>query len=162
MPARRHLFFALLLSLGLLAAARPSLAADNGMITVLSHHSVKQTIRRFEAAVRAKSALGFVVFGTIDHAAAARKAGLSLRPRTLIMYGTPKLGTPAMAKAPTLAIDLPMKALVWQDDAGKVWLTYNTAEYMGTTIDARHGLPNPPNTPKVAALLKALAAQATR
>lgn len=148
----------LLLALGPFAAT--ALAAGSGLITVPSHHSVPATIARFEAAIRAKP--GFIVFGTIDHAAAARKAGLKLAARTVILFGNPKLGTAGMTKAPTLAIDLPMKALVWQNHAGKVFLTYNSAEYMGSVINARHGLPNPPTTPKLAGLLAAVAAQATR
>jgi len=76
----------------------------------------------------------------LDHAAAASKIGLEMRPRTVIVFGNPKIGTPAMQKAPTLAIDVPAKALVWQDDQGKVWLTYNSAEYLGGYIYPRHGL----------------------
>ncbi|MGC8477876.1 MAG: DUF302 domain-containing protein [Acetobacteraceae bacterium] len=162
MPLIRRLMVPLLLSLGLFAFAGAASAADNGLITVPSHYSVKQTIARYETAVKAKAKAGWAIFGTIDHAAAARKAGLSLRPRTVILFGNPKLGTPGMAKAPTLAIDLPMKALVWQDNAGKVWLTYNSAAYLGTVINARHGLPNPPTTPKLAALLRSFADQATK
>ena len=162
MPLTRRLLAPLLLSLGLFASAGAASAAGNGLVTVPSRYSVPQTIARYEAAVKTKAKAGWAVFGTIDHAAAARKAGLALRPRTLILFGNPKLGTPGMAKAPTLAIDLPMKALVWQDDAGKVWLTYNAADYMGTVINARHGLPNPPATPKLAALLKVFADHATQ
>ena len=84
-----------------------------------------------------------VVFSRIDHAAAAKDAGLTMRPRTVIVFGNPKAGTPQMTKSGTLAIDLPMKALVWQDDADKVWLTYNASEYSAKEIYPRHGLTVP-------------------
>ena len=142
--------------------ATSAAAADNGLITVQSRYSVKETIARFEHAVEEKKALGFMVFTTVDHAAAGEKFGLHMPPRTLIIFGNPKLGTPVMAKTPMLAIDVPPKALVWQDDQGKVWLTYNSAEYLGQVIYARHGLADPPSTPKLAAALKAFAAYATQ
>ena len=104
--------------------------------------------QRFESAVNDKSANGWMVFTEIDHAAAAEKNGLKLRPRTVIVYGNPKLGTPAMQKAPTVAIDVPLKALVWEDDQGKVWLTYNSAEYLQNYIYPRHGLPSNPDAAK--------------
>ncbi len=150
------------LSLVLCALARGALAEDNGLVTIQSRYSVKDTIARFESAVRAKEALGFTVFTEVDHAAAAKKFGLSMRPRTVIIFGNPKFGTPVMVKTPTLAIDVPPKALVWEDDQGKVWLSYNSAEYLGKVIYARHGLADPPSTPKLAAALKAFAAYATQ
>jgi uncharacterized protein (DUF302 family) len=94
------------------------ISAASGLITKPSQYSVEETIERFEAAVKAQ---GGVVFTEIDHAAAAAQAGLALRPRTVIVFGNPKTGTPLMQRAPTLAIDVPLKALVWQDDQGKVW-----------------------------------------
>src|SRR5712691_6099385 len=105
-------------------------SADSGLVTKESKHSVSETAQKFESAVNSKSANGWMVFTEIDHAAAAEKAGLKLRPRTVIVYGNPKLGTAGMQKAPTVAIDVPLKALVWEDDQGKVWLTYNSAEYI--------------------------------
>ena len=84
----------------------------------------------------------------IDHAAAAEKNGLKLRPRTVIVYGNPKIGTASMQKAPTVAIDVPLKALVWEDDQGKVWLTYNSAEYIQDYVYPRHGLPSNPAAAK--------------
>ena len=103
-----------------------------------------------------------MVFSEIDHAAAAKKFGLEMRPRIVIVFGNPKLGTPVMIKTPLLAIDLPPKALVWEDDQGKVWLTYNSAEYLGGTIYARQGLPDPPGSPKFAAALKDFSDYATK
>jgi uncharacterized protein (DUF302 family) len=120
-------------------------AADSGLVTKPSQHSVQETIERFEAAVRAK---GWVVFTALDHAPAAAKVGLTLRPRTVIVFGNPKLGTAPMEKAPTLAIDNPLKALVWQDDQGKVWLTYDSGEYQAGYIYPRHGLSVPPEMRK--------------
>jgi uncharacterized protein (DUF302 family) len=116
-------------------------ASDAGLITRQSNHSVGDTARRFEEAVKAK---GWMFFTRIDHAAAAKQVGLDLKPRLVLVFGFPKGGTPQMAKAATLAIDNPPKALVWQDDSGKVWLTYNAAEYHMKTIYPRHGLPSPP------------------
>jgi uncharacterized protein (DUF302 family) len=139
-----------------------SYSADDGLITTQSRYSVKDTISRFEEAVKEKESLGFMVFTEIDHAAAAKKFGLEMRPRVVIVFGNPKLGTPVMINAPLLAIDVPPKALVWEDDQGKVWLTYNSAEYLGKTIYARHGLPDPPSTPKLAAALKDFADYATK
>jgi uncharacterized protein (DUF302 family) len=158
----RHLVIRLALPLISLGFVNAAFAADNGLITVQSHYSVKETIVRFEAAVRAKESLGFIVFTEIDHAAAAAKFGLKMRPRTVIIFGNPKLGTPVMVNTPMLAIDVPPKALIWEDDQNKVWLTYNSADYLGDVIYARHGLPNPPSTPKLAAGLEAFAAYATQ
>ena len=114
---------------------------DQGLVTKRSNHSVPETVERFENAIKAK---GFMVFSEVDHAGAATTFGLDLRPRTVIIFGNPKLGTAPMQKFPTLAIDVPPKALVWQDDQGNVWLTYNSAEYLGATIYPRHGLLMPP------------------
>src|SRR5260370_42484669 len=114
--------------------------ADDGLVTKPSKHSVEETIDNFEAAINAQAAGGWVVFGRIDHAAAAKKAGLDMRPRTVIIFGNPKAGTLPMTKSATLAIDLPMKALVWQDDQDRVWLTYNTSQYNAKYVLPRHGL----------------------
>jgi len=129
--------FASVLAISLALAPALAWAADTGLITKPSKYSVSETIERFEMAITAK---GWVVFTELDHTAAAAKAGLQLRPRIVVVFGNPKLGTGPMQKAPTLAIDNPPKALVWQDDQGKVWLTYNTAEYTASYIYPRHGL----------------------
>ena len=130
-------------------------AADPGLITKQSRYSVKETIERFIAAIKAKEPAGFMVFTEIDHAAAAKKFGLDMLPRTVIVFGNPKIGTPVMQKTPLLAIDVPPKALVWQGDDGKVWLTYNSAEYLFGTVYPRHGLTSTPST-AVAAFAEAL------
>lgn len=114
--------------------------ADSGLISKRSKFTVQETIERFEAAIKSKAAGGWIVFSRIDHAAAAKDAGLDMRPRTVIIFGNPKNGTPSMTRTATLAIDLPMRALVWQDDQDQVWLTYNSAEYSASEIYPRHGL----------------------
>ena len=137
-------------------------AADNGLITKPSKYSVKETVTRFEAAVKDREAAGFMVFTEIDHAAAAKKFGLDMRPRTVIVFGNPKLGTPAMVNTPLLAIDVPPKALVWEDDQGKVWLSYNSSDYLYNTIYPRHGAAVPPATAPFAKLLDEMSDQATK
>ena len=77
------------------------------------------------------------VFALVDHSGEAEKAGLTMRPTQLLIFGSPKGGTPLMVAAPRLAIDLPLKALAWQDEAGQVWLSYNSPEY----LQQRHGFP---------------------
>jgi uncharacterized protein (DUF302 family) len=122
--------------------------ADSGLVTKPSKYTVQETIDRFEAAIKSKAAGGWVIFNRIDHAAAAKGAGLEMRPRTVIIFGNPKAGTPPITKSATLAIDLPMKALVWQDDQDKVWLTYNSSEYGAKQIYPRHGLTVPDDAAK--------------
>ena len=126
----------------LLFTVQPASSSDTGLITKQSNHTVPDTIEKFEAAVNAKSANGWMVFTELDHAAAAEENGLKLRPRTVIVFGNPKLGTPSMAKQPTVAIDVPLRALVWEDDQGKVWLTYNSSDYLQNYVYPRHGLPS--------------------
>jgi uncharacterized protein (DUF302 family) len=138
-------YSALIGFVALLVLLTPAIGAEPGLITKESRYSVRETIERFEAAVKAKEANGFMVFTEIDHAVAAKKFGLDMLPRTVIVFGNPKNGTPVMQKTPTLAIDVPPKALVWQDEQGKVWLTYNSAAYLGNTIYPRHGLDRPPS-----------------
>ena len=133
----RYAFSSLGLAILLVLPLQVSSSDDAGLITKPSKYSVPETIARFEKAITAK---GWVVFTELDHAAAAAKTGLELRPRTVVVFGNPRIGTPAMQKAPTLAIDVPAKALVWQDDQGRVWLTYNSAKYLAGYIYPRHGL----------------------
>ena len=109
--------------------------ADNGIVQVRSRHSVAETVTRLEAALEAK---GLRVFARIDHSGEAKAVGLKMRPTLLIVFGNAKAGTPLMVAAPTLAIDLPMKALVWEDADGVVWLSYNSPEYLAR----RHGIPD--------------------
>jgi len=111
----------------------PALAAGDGVISKPSRYSVSETLDRLEAVVKAK---GLTVFARIDHSGEAEKAGLHMRPTQLLIFGSPKAGTPMMNAAPSLAIDLPLKALAWQDHNGKVWLSYNSPDY----LERRHHL----------------------
>jgi uncharacterized protein (DUF302 family) len=112
------------------------MAEAQGTITRESRHGPAETAMRLEGALAAR---GFIVFCRIDHSAAAQTIGEKLLPRSVVLYGNPHVGTSAMAHFPTLAIDLPPKLLVWQDEAGKVWVTWNTAQYFFGTLFARHG-----------------------
>lgn len=146
----------------LAALSQTALAADSGLITMPSKYSVEVTVQRFEAAIRAKSDQGWMVFTELDHAAAAEKNGLQLPARTVIVFGNPRGGTPSMQKSPTLAIDVPPKALVWQDEQGKVWLTFNSGAYLQDYVYPRHGLPSNPAAAKALdEFLKHAAEQAT-
>jgi len=107
---------------------------DNGIIDVASHHSVPETLTRLQSILQEK---GITVFALIDHSGEAEKAGLKMQPTQLLIFGSPKGGTPLMVAAPRLAIDLPLKALAWQDEQGQVWLSYNSPEY----LQQRHGFP---------------------
>ena len=153
-----------LLLIGLFVAVLPDAhAAESGLISKPSNHSVQETIEGFERAVKAKEANGWMVFTEIDHAAAASKNGLTLKPRTVIVFGNPKLGTKPMEGAPTLAIDVPLKALVWQDDQGKVWLTYNSGDYLMSYVYPRHGLAmSGQNANTIDQVLASFAEEATR
>jgi uncharacterized protein (DUF302 family) len=104
-----------------------------GLISVRSTYSVRETIDRLAAAVDAN---GLTVFGRIDHGANAREVELPLRPTELLLFGHPRGGTPLMQEQQTVGIDLPLKALAWEDEAGQVWLTYNDVEWLAD----RHGL----------------------
>jgi uncharacterized protein (DUF302 family) len=137
---------ALLLAAWLGVFVDSAYAAGEGLVTKPSNYSVEETIARFKAAVKEREAAGFVVFTEIDHAAAGKKVGIEMRPRTVIVFGNPKLGTPVMIKTPLLAIDVPPKALVWEDDQGKAWLSYNSGDYLYKAIYPRHGAEVPPNT----------------
>ena len=108
------------------------MAAD-GLTTIKSSHGPKETMDRLEDAVKAK---GLTVFARIDHAAGAAEVGLSLRPTDLLIFGNAKGGTPLMQSDQTVGIDLPLKALVWQDASGETWLSYNDPSW----IAKRHGL----------------------
>ena len=162
MSFKKRALASLALSLAICVSAAAAHAADNGLITKPSKYSVKETVTRFEAAVKEKEAAGFMVFTEIDHAAAAKKFGLDMRTRTVIVFGNPKLGTPAMVNTPLLAIDVPPKALVWEDDQGKVWLSYNSSDYLYNTIYPRHGAAVPPATAPFAKLLDEMSDQATK
>jgi uncharacterized protein (DUF302 family) len=107
---------------------------ENGMVHLCSPYSVSETLKRLESALQAH---GITVFCRIDHCGEAGKVGLKMRPTQVLIFGSPKAGTPLMVASPTLAIDLPLKALGWEDADGKVWLSYNSAEY----LQQRHNVP---------------------
>lgn len=130
--------------LAVLLALTGGAAAADGLVTQPSTHDVDGTISRFETAVRAA---GWVVFGQIDHAAAAKAVGLKLDRRTVVLFGNPRTGTAALQAHPTLALDLPMRVLVWQDAAGKVSLTRSTGADLATRVFARHGVMLPDGVP---------------
>jgi uncharacterized protein (DUF302 family) len=108
--------------------------AANGLVQVLSRYSVEETVQRLQALFAQK---GLQVFAVIDHSGEAEKVGLRMPATKVVIFGSPKAGTPLMVAAPTLAIDLPLKALVAEDEGGKVWATYNNPEY----LQERHGVP---------------------
>src|SRR6516165_14151 len=152
----------LALLLTVCATAVTTHAAGDGLITKPSRYSAKETVTRFETAVKEREAARFIVFTEIDHAAAAKRVGLDMRPRTVIVFGNPKVGTPVMVKTPLLAIDVPPKALVWEDDQGKVWLSYNSADYLYKTIYPRHGAEAPQTTVPFAKFLDEISDYATK
>ena len=128
---------------------------DNGLTSIASAHSVAETIERLVAAI---TPLGMNVFARIDHAAGAASIGMPLRPTLLLLFGNPKGGTPLMQDKQTAGIDLPLKALAWEDADGKVWLSYNDPGW----IAQRHGATGVTEvTGRLAAALAALAKTAT-
>jgi uncharacterized protein (DUF302 family) len=110
------------------------MTTENGLVQVASRYSVEETVQRLEAAFTGK---GMQIFAVIDHSGEAEKVGLKMRPTKVVIFGSPKGGTPLMVAAPSLAIDLPLKALVAEDEPGKVSVTYNAPEY----LQKRHGVP---------------------
>jgi uncharacterized protein (DUF302 family) len=105
-----------------------------GIIDRPSPFSVDQTVERLKAILQVK---GVTLFVVVDHSGEAAKVGMSMRPTKLLIFGSPKAGTPLMVAAPSVAIDLPLKILVWQDGEGQVWVSYNSVQY----LNDRHGLP---------------------
>ncbi len=105
-----------------------------GIVDIASHHSVDATVEKIRGILAAK---GVTLFALVDHSGEAEKVGMKMRPTKLLIFGNPKAGTPVMLAAPSIAIDLPLKILVWEDEAGKVWISYNSADYLGS----RHGVP---------------------
>jgi uncharacterized protein (DUF302 family) len=130
--------------------------AEDGLITIESRYGPEETMNRFESEVRAR---GMTVFAHIDHAAGATAVGLLLRPTELLIFGNAKTGTPLMQSTQTLGIDLPLKALVWQDASGTAWLSYHDPAFLAH----RHGLDLADNTivNAMTATLRAIASKAT-
>ena len=105
-----------------------------GIIDRASSHSVDQTVEKLKKILQSK---GVTLFALVDHSGEAEKVGMKMPPTKLLIFGSPQAGTPLMLAAPSIAIDLPLKILVWEDGEGKVWISYNSPEY----LRARHGLP---------------------
>jgi uncharacterized protein (DUF302 family) len=130
--------------------------ATNGLITVASNFPATETMDRLEAEVRAR---GMTVFARIDHAAGAAQVGLDLRPTEVMIFGNARGGTPLMQAAQTIGIDLPLKALVWEDAAGKVWLAYNDPSWLAQRHELGAEVAQPIS--KLASLLTAVASKVT-
>jgi len=126
-------------------------ATSTGIIEKASNHSVDQTVEKLKNLLQAK---GVTLFALVDHSGEAEKMGMKMRPTKLLIFGSPKAGTPLMLAAPSIAIDLPLKILVSEDAQGKVWISYNSPEY----LKDRHGLP--PELLANIAVVETLAAKA--
>jgi uncharacterized protein (DUF302 family) len=124
---------------------------NKGIIDKPSNHSVEQTVDRLKNILQSK---GVTLFALIDHSGEAEKAGMKMPPTKLLIFGNPKAGTPLMLAAPSSAIDLPLKILIWEDAQGKVRISYNSPDY----LQERHGLP--PELLQNIAVVEALAAKA--
>ena len=120
------------------------LRQGSGLVDMPSRHSVDETVGKLEKILEAK---GISLFTVIDHSGEAAKAGMKMRPTRLLIFGNPRAGTPVMLAAPSSAIDLPLKILVWEDAHGKVWVTYNSPTY----LQERHGIP-PELLPNITAI----------
>ena len=112
-----------------------TLATDNGIVDTPSPYSLEQTVEKLRNVLQAR---GLTLFALVDHSGEAEKVGMKMPATKLLIFGSPKAGTPLMVAAPTLAIDLPLKTLVSQDAGGKVWVSYNSPEY----LQQRHGVPD--------------------
>lgn len=106
----------------------------NGIVSQRSQHSVDETVARLEKILESK---GVKVFALVDHSGEAKKAGMEMRPTKLLIFGNPAAGTPVMQAAPSIAIDLPLKILIWEESDGAAWLSWNSPEY----LQQRHGVP---------------------
>jgi uncharacterized protein (DUF302 family) len=123
-----------------------------GIVDKPSRHSVADTVEKLQGILQSK---GVTLFALVDHSGEAEKAGTKMPPTKLLIFGNPKAGTPLMLAVPSIAIDLPLKILVWQDTQGKVWVSYNSPEY----LKERHGVP--PELLANIAVVETLATQAT-
>ena len=140
--------FCLIICAGLAGAAHGQpLAAADGLVSIKSPHPARETMTRLENLVKER---GLTVFARIDHAAGAARIGKTLRPTELLIFGNPQGGTPLLECAQTVGIDLPLKALVWEDAAAQVWLSYNDVAYLARRHTA-------PDCPAVENLRRALA-----
>ncbi len=111
-----------------------ALSRGEGIVDIPSNHSVDQTVQRLKKVLETK---GVTIFALVDHSGEAERAGLKMPPTKLLIFGSPMAGTPVMLAAPSIAIDLPLKILIWEDSRGKVWVSYNSPVY----LQERHGVP---------------------
>ena len=107
---------------------------EDGIVKIPSHHSVDETVDKLKTILKSK---GVTLFALVDHSGEAEKVGMKMPPTKLLIFGNPKGGTPLMLAAPSVALDLPLKILVAEDSDGKVWISYNSPDY----LKERHGLP---------------------
>jgi uncharacterized protein (DUF302 family) len=128
-----------------------ALPKANGIIDTPSNHSVEQTIEKLKGILQAK---GVTLFALVDHSGEAEKVGMKMPPTKLMIFGSPKAGTPLMLAAPSIAIDLPLKILIWEDLQARVWVSYNSADY----LQQRYNLP--PELLQNIAVVATLAAKA--
>ena len=117
-----------------MASSEPAVQKDEGIVTIPSTHDIDQTVNRLETILESK---GVKLFALVDHSGEAAKVGLKMPRTKLLIFGNPKAGTPLMLAAPSIALDPPLKILVAQDSQGKVWISYNSPEY----LKERYGLP---------------------
>ena len=134
----------------LLASEAYAVQKEEGVVKIPSHHSVDETVDKLKTILRSK---GVTLFALVDHSGGAEKVGMKMPPTKLLIFGNPKGGTPLMLAAPSAAIDLPLKILVAEDSQGKVWISYNSPDY----LKERHGFPDNlvPNIAVVQALATA-------
>jgi uncharacterized protein (DUF302 family) len=118
----------------LLASEAFAVQKEEGIVKIPSHHSVDETVDKLKTILQSK---GVMLFALVDHSGEAEKVGMKMPPTKLLIFGNPKAGTPLMLASPSAALDLPLKILVAEDSQGKVWISYNSAEY----LKERHGLP---------------------
>ena len=116
------------------ASSKEAPTGGKGIIHKPSNHSVEQTVEKLKNILQSN---GVTLFALVDHSGEAEKVGMKMRPTKLLIFGSPKAGTPLMLAAPSIAIDLPLKILAWEDAQGKVWVSYNSPDY----LKERHGLP---------------------
>jgi len=109
-------------------------AMNNGIVDKPTNHSVDETVEKLKGILQSK---GVALFATVDHSGEAAKVGMKMPPTKLLIFGSPKAGTPLMLASPSVAIDLPLKILIWEDAQGKAWLSYNSPAY----LQQRHSIP---------------------
>jgi len=128
-----------------------TLNTGNGIVDIPSNHTVDQTLEKLKGILEAK---GVTLFALVDHSGEAEKAGMKMPPTKLLIFGSPKAGTPVMLASPSIAIDLPLKILIWEDGDGKAWISYNSPAY----LQGRHNVPE--ELLKNIAVVETLAAKA--